>query len=85
MNAYDPPAQILWHRYHKTRSSEYRQALLEHYTPFVQMQTAFWAYGLDGCLVTSEEQRTHDGLAEPAEGPFFLPSVPRLQKPTKGC
>jgi hypothetical protein len=74
------PAAKLWYRYRKTRSLEYHQALVEHYTPVVQMQTAHWAYGgeLHPAPVDTTQESSYDKLSEPAQEPFFLPFVPPL-------
>ena len=65
----------LWDRYLQTRSSECREALVQHYTPAVQRQTTLWAYGLEGTLARIDN-RAYDGLAKPEDGSFFLPFVP---------
>ena len=76
MTLQDAPAERLWHRYRKTRSVRYQQALVDHYTPVVQMQTAFWAYGFEGGLLGRDRGPSYDGLSEPAREQFFLPFVP---------
>jgi len=81
----DAPAESLWYRYRKTRSHEYQQALVDHYTPVVQMQTAFWAYGIEQGQPFSEEGSSYDGLCEPAREQFFLPFVPPVVDAAAGC
>jgi len=79
MTMQDAPAERLWYRYRKTRSLEYQQALVEHYTPVVQMQTAFWAYGFEpGPVPADAGPPSYDGLSEPAQESFFLPFVPPI-------
>ncbi len=76
MTFHDVPAERLWYRFRKTRNARYRQALVDHYTPVVQMQTAFWAYGFESYLPGRDMTSTYDGLSEPARERFFLPFVP---------
>jgi len=86
MTSLDAPAERLWYRYRKTRSARYRKALVDHYTPVVQMQTAFWAYGFENCLRGDDRTSSYDGLSEPAREQFFLPFVPPVaQSIETGC
>ena len=70
--------RTLWDRFLATRSDEHRTALVEYYTPMVQMQTAIWAYGLQARQRTGCPEARFDGLAEPAGPDIFLPFVPPL-------
>ena len=65
----------LWDRYLQTRSSECREALVQHYTPAVQRQTILWAYGLEGTLARIGGP-AYDGLARTEDGDCFLPYIP---------
>ena len=76
MDEYQTNTRSLWDRYLATHSNEYRTALVERYTPMVQMQTAVWMYGLDTRGHICPEQDQSDGMAEPAAETLFLPFVP---------
>ncbi|HSW44159.1 MAG TPA: hypothetical protein VLM89_01140 [Phycisphaerae bacterium] len=76
MDLMNTDTRALWGRYLATRSNEYRSALVAHYTPMVQMQTAVWAYGLRGRGQGDGDVRPFDGLAQPAAEAMFLPFVP---------
>lgn len=76
MNSSDRTTRVLWDRYLATRSNENHTALVEHYMPIVQMQTALWAYGLEASRTARRDHGPTDGLAEPAAETMFLPFVP---------
>jgi hypothetical protein len=76
MDSIQPNTRALWDRYLATRSNEYRTALVEHYMPMVQMQTALWVYGMEACRSVRPDRDPSDGMAEPAAGTLFLPFVP---------
>lgn len=75
MTLHGSNGRTLWSQYRETRSSEHHDALVEHYTPLVQMQTTLWARGLQAAL-RENAAGPYDGLPRPARGTFFLPFVP---------
>jgi len=77
--------RTLWDRYLSSRSDEHRAALVEYYTPMVQMQTALWAYGLQAQQQADPGENRFDGLAEPAGPDIFLPFVPPVTGCTRPC
>jgi hypothetical protein len=81
MTAQRNTTRMLWDRFLATRSDECRTALVEHYTPMVQMQTALWAYDFGTDPRGRHERRSFDGLAEPAADSLFLPFVPASTSP----
>lgn len=76
MDSVQPNTRALWDRYLATHSDEYRTALVEHYMPMVQMQTALWACGLQAGRGTCPDENPTDGVAEAVAGNLFLPFVP---------